>query len=95
MSDKTENKLERDTASDGADCSVTLAASIKMIEQQEYLLKRQEELMSAALRVNGALVSAANEYETKNAKLRKELKLYERRKAWGFLAMFIPPIEIK
>ncbi len=96
MSDEnTKTDSEAKADSSPSICSVTLGAAIKMIEQQEYLMKRQDELLSAAIRANRALASAANEYETENAKLRKELNLYERRKAWGFLAMFIPSVDVK
>ena len=85
MSDKTKNKLKQKTDSIGdADYSATLETAIKMIKHQEYLLKRSDEMVIGAIKRNKVLVACANEFETENARLKNELKLYERKKTWGF-----------
>lgn len=85
------------------DCPTELAAvpcssldvAISTIKQQEYLLNRQEELMQAVMRRNRELVSAANECQRENHKLRKELDGYKRGRLWTMIASMLPTMEMR
>ena len=89
MSDKTKNKPKQKTSSIGdADYSATLETAIKMIKHQEYLLKRSDEMVTGAIKRYKVLITCANELETENARLKNELKLYERKKSLGFWSKF-------
>jgi len=88
---KTKLPTERGfTASDGS--GYFNAESI--IRSQEYMLKRQQELLDACMKRNQETVNALNSFALENEKLRRELKGHREGKLWTMLVSLLPTQEM-
>lgn len=66
----------------------------QLMHAQEYMLRRQQEIVDAALKENNRLVRVANKLALENEKLRRELDGYRRNKLWTMLVAMLPTQEM-
>lgn len=69
-----------------------LQAANALIEQQNYLLNRQNDVTLTLEERNKALVQLKCQCERENHKLRKELEGYKKSKLWTLVSSFLPTI---